>query len=289
MSLRLTKQFKRAIQNDPSNCVLWVGAGLSTSGVRKQGEGLPDWNTLMQDMIEDLRDSDRCDADGLARLEELLKKGKSLEVTEDYKQRTLPDQFNEFIKEELDPKDIIPSKIHELILRINFRGIITTNFDIAFEHQCMRLRPLIYPQCLDEISEFSKRGFFEKIHSCISNNPFENLILTEKSYNDLRENSKYQVIMRSLFTLSRILTVGFSLRDPDFLGLIDDLRKIFGKGTPTVYALMKDPGPKEREEWRRDKKVEIIPYKHDEELLKFFEEMLLLIDISVQEVKEKKA
>ena len=61
MPLHLTKQLNRAIQGDPSKCVLFVGAGLSVSGVRKDGKGLPNWDTLMQDMIDDLRDSENCD------------------------------------------------------------------------------------------------------------------------------------------------------------------------------------------------------------------------------------
>lgn len=277
MSLHLTKQLKRAIQNDPSKCVLLVGAGLSVSGVRKKGKGLPDWNTLMHHMIEDLRDSENCDATTLAKLEELLEKGKHLEVARLFKLRTRSDQFATFLKSELDPPDIVPSKIHEVILKTNFRGIITTNFDSVFEHQNHRLQTLVYPQCLDDIDSFRKPGFFAKIHGCVLNTPnlAENLILTEESYVALRSNRKYHTILRSLFVMHPILMVGFSLRDPDFLGLIDDLREIFGTGMPTIYALMLDPGRKARDEWRR-KGVEIIPYKDHGELIGFFEEMLQL-------------
>ena len=81
--------------------------------------------------------------------------------------------------------------------------------------------------------------------------------------------------MHSLFLMHPILTVGFSLHDPDFLGLIDDLKKIFKTATPTIYALMLDPGLKIRDGWR-EKGVEIIPYKSRDELLGFFDEMLRL-------------
>ncbi|MCK4642457.1 SIR2 family protein [bacterium] len=277
MPLHLTKQLKRAIQDDPSKCVLLVGAGLSASGVRKKGKGLPDWDTLMQHMIEDLRDSNNCDASTLAKLEELLKEGKYLEIARIFKQQTRSDQFAAFLKAELDPSDIVSSKVHEDILKTNFRGIITTNFDLVFEYQSNRLQPLVYPQCIDDINAFRRHGFFAKIHGCIRNttNLAENLILTEESYTALRSNSKYTTILRSLFVMHPILTVGFSLRDPNFLGLIDDLMKIFKEVMPTVYALMLDPGYKARSEWRK-KGVEIIPYKDHTELLIFFEKMLQL-------------
>ena len=41
MPLHLTKQLKRAIQDDPSKCILLVGAGLSVYGVRQGEKGLP--------------------------------------------------------------------------------------------------------------------------------------------------------------------------------------------------------------------------------------------------------
>lgn len=279
MPLHLTNQLKRAIQEDPSKCVLFVGAGLSTSGIRQGGKGLPDWDTLMRHMTDDLRDSEKCDAGTLTKLEELLREGKHLEIVQTFKRRTRPDQFAAFLKAELDPPDIALSKVHEVILKTNFRGIITTNFDMVFEYQSNRLQPLVYPQCLDDIDSFRRHGFFAKIHGCIRNtpNPAENLILTEESYATLRSNRKYHTIMRSLFVMYPILTVGFSLRDPDFLGLIDDLREIFREVMPTVYALMLKPEHKARDELR-EKGVEIIPYTSHAELVSFFEEMLHLTE-----------
>ena len=120
------------------------------SGVRQDGKGLPDWDVLMRHMIDDLSDSESCDATTLARLEQLLKQGKHLEVALAFKQQTRPDQFAAFIKSELDPPDLVPSKLHQIILKTRFRGIITTNFDMVFESQSDALEPLVYPQFLDE-------------------------------------------------------------------------------------------------------------------------------------------
>ena len=61
MALHPTRQFLRANDDDPTKCILWVGAGLSASNVREGAKGLPDWHTLMQRMIEDLRDSGSCE------------------------------------------------------------------------------------------------------------------------------------------------------------------------------------------------------------------------------------
>lgn len=274
MALHPTRQFRRAIEDDPTKCILWVGAGLSAAGVRQGGKGLPDWNALMQRMIDELRDSESGEATALQNLEAALKQGKYLEVAQAYKQRTRPDQFAAFIKGELDPADIGESKIHQTILKVSFRGIITTNFDRVFERQSDLLAPLIYPQCLDDVDGFRRDPFFAKIHGCVRNAPLaENLILTEESFRSLRSNTKYQTILKSYIVAYRMLTVGFSLNDPDFLGLVSDLSETFGEGMPTIYSLMRDPGPKAREGWLA-KGVQIIPYSNHSDLLGFFQEML---------------
>jgi len=278
MALHPTRQFRRAIGDDPAKCILWVGAGLSASGIRKGGKGLPDWNALMQRMIDDLRDSDSCEPAALQKLEAALKERKYLEVAQAYKARTRPDQFAAFIKAELDPPDIAESRLHQTILRINFRGIITTNFDRVFEKQSDLLVPLVYPQCLDDIDGFRRSDrFFAKIHGCVRFTPdlAENLVLTEESFRSLRSNLKYQTILRSWFVTHGILTAGFSLNDPDFLGLVGDLRESLGNSMPTIYSLMRDPGAKAREEWLTQC-VQIIPYSNHSELVGFFEELLEL-------------
>ncbi len=279
MALHLTQEFRRAIRSDPAKCILWVGAGLSASGVRQGGKGLPDWNALMQRMIDDLRDSESCEGTVLQQMEAALKDGRCLEVAQAYKERTRPDQFAAFIKAELDPPDVVESKLHRLILDIRFRGIITTNFDRVFELQSDLLEPLVYPQCLDDIDGFQQGDrFFAKIHGCVRNTPHlaENLILTTESYHSLRANPKYQTILRSWFVTHRILTVGFSLTDPDFSGLVNDLQESLGDAMLTIYSLIRDPGTQERDGWLKRHNVRIIPYEKHSELAGFFQELFEL-------------
>ena len=52
----LTPRLMNAIGDDPTRCLLWVGAGLSKVGVRGRNQGLPDWQELMCAMIDYLRE-----------------------------------------------------------------------------------------------------------------------------------------------------------------------------------------------------------------------------------------
>jgi hypothetical protein len=250
-------------------------------GVGVSGEPAPCFKlrTSSTDMIDDLRDSENCDALTLAQLEQLLKEGRHLDVAVAFRQQTRPDQFAAFLKSELDPPDLIQSRLHEVILKTRFRGIITTNFDMVFESQSDTLEPLVYPQFLDDPSAIQRDKLLVKIHGCIrrTRSPAENLVLTDESYRILRADRRYRTLMNVFLLGYRILTVGFSLRDPDFLGLIDDLREVFGDELPTIYSLMLEPAHKAREEWRR-RGVEIIPYADHSQLLGFFEELQQLSD-----------
>ena len=68
----IPRRFLDAIHRDPANCVLVVGAGLSRSGVREGGGGIPDWDDLMSLMIEHLADSGRCDETTISDLRDML-------------------------------------------------------------------------------------------------------------------------------------------------------------------------------------------------------------------------
>lgn len=246
---------------------------------------------LIKAMIDDLKDADKCDENTLQKLNDLYDKKDYLQIAQIFKERTRPDQYSAFLKEILDPDDLTNSNIHELILSIGFKGVITTNFDCIFETQNNLLQPLIYPQGFEDIMPFRKHGFFAKIHGCIRNTPnlSENLILSKESYISLRSNPKYQTLLRSLIVLHPLLTVGFSLTDPDFIGLIEDLKENLGESMPTIYSLMLTKDEHLREEWRK-KGVEIIPYEDHTELLPFFNELKLLAgtnDIKIDANKDE--
>jgi hypothetical protein len=84
--------------------------------------------------------------------------------------------------------------------------------------------------------------------------------------------------MRGWFLGYTVLIVGFSLTDPDFLGVIKDLRKVFKDDLPTLYALMRRPTEEQCRSWRT-KAVQLIPYKEHRDLREFFAELLELSEV----------
>ena len=209
MALHLTQQLKRAMQDDPRKCILLVGAGLSAAAVRKGRKGLPDWDTLIQHMIDDLRDSERCDAENLKKLDELLKAGRHLEVSKFFKQYTRSDQFATFLKAELDPGDIGTSKLHQVILATSFRGIITTNFDDLIETAHGSSGPIIRVSKPDEYQLISTAPEYPQVMQDAEKAMFPYVAINPTDgYYSPTKDSKYAALQRDLSDKLNDIVVG---------------------------------------------------------------------------------
>ena len=68
------------------------------------------------------------------------------------------------------------SELHQLILDIGFKGIVCYNFDLVFEKQSDKLDKIVYPDLLEQVAHFRRKGYFAKIHGCIDR-PATQLVL----------------------------------------------------------------------------------------------------------------
>lgn len=274
--VKIPDRFLDAIGNDSGNCVLFVGAGLSKKGVRRGGAGIPDWDELMQLMIKYLEDAGRYDETKTEQLRAMLKEDppRYLDVAEEFWKAHIHDLggYERFLRRHLDPSDLIESEIHKLIFNIGFRGVVSYNFDLVFEKlDDHRWIPVVYPDLMDQIDHIQRGGFFAKIHGCISR-PANSLILTRSSYEKLRLHQNYRDLIFTVLFAHKVLCVGFSLRDPDFQSILQELKNRWESRFPPLYALMRDPGESARSEWLT-RGIDILPYADHHQLKDFFQEL----------------
>jgi hypothetical protein len=211
------KRFINAIASDPGNCVLLVGSGLSKKGVRKGGKGLPDWDELMKLMIAHLKESGRCSTATIDQLCLMMKEDppRYLDVAEEFYKAHEHDAdgYEQFLRQHLAPSDLVDSEVHKVILNVGFGGIVSYNFDMVFEKQSDVIDKVVYPSLLDQIGRFRRKGFFAKIHGCISG-PAKQLILTRTSFERLAADTRYAQLVRRSFsvTLSCARVFHFAIR-----------------------------------------------------------------------------
>jgi len=133
--MNIPERFLTAIDRDPGNCVLIVGAGLSKKGVRRDGGGVPDWDDLMRLMVKHLRDARRFDRKKLDTLEALLKEDppRYLDVAEEFwlAHTDERDGYETFLRRHLKRDDLVRSDLHRTILSVGFWGIVSCEFPVS--------------------------------------------------------------------------------------------------------------------------------------------------------------
>ena len=227
------------VQIKRKNCVLFVGAGLS------RGAGLPDWESLLLNLIELGEEEYGVDFSNKSALIDLIK-GK------DKKYLTAADSIEENLGTEilililtkiLRNENVIPNDVYKLLPTIPFASVITTNYDKILEStysSSIRTHPIIVNNNSQSslISTLHRGDFYIlKAHGDIDQP--ETIVLGTKSYRALlHDNKPYINHLETVFRTKTVLFIGFSMNDPD-LELLLNRESAITKGYGAVhYALM---------------------------------------------------
>jgi hypothetical protein len=247
---------------DSDNCALYVGAGLS------QGAKLPSWGNLLTELIDKVEEETSTSAEKIKECRELAKNpARYLLLAEELKE-ILQDDLYSFIKQKFDDKSIKPTEAHKVMLKLNYKFIITTNYDTLIEKTFNEIGidvPIIlsYKQAPTiNYNVYNGEKFILKAHGDARSAP-EEIILTEKDYRNIMHTQRgYQAVLQGLFSLNTVLFLGASLNDPELILLLNFIHNIFHGGTPNHYALIPSDQitQTEIERWRKDFRIKIIPY-----------------------------
>jgi hypothetical protein len=249
-------------------CVLFVASGLSSQVKRSNGKTLPNWTGFLEELLEwaELKrvpfNSDP------SEISQMIKKGNHLMAAEELQELININEFGEFLNEIFRDKDVKPSKSHEILTKIPFRAILTTNYDALIEGAYAvssggQIPKSFTPADLNSaLSPLRKKEFFVfKLHGDIDRP--EGIVLGSRSYNNLMYKSpNYLSFLETLFTTQTVLFIGFGGSDPDFDYLIDRLSTIFSR-TLNKHFLLAANNKFNFTEKRRlllDKRLEVIEY-----------------------------
>lgn len=187
------KNIKQA--NEEDRLAIFVGAGVSKSSDTDY-KSLPSWSDLISELKSDLAITEELDYLKIAQLH-------YLEFGEQKYTQTLKKYF---------PEDIAPSSVHSLILKINPRVIITTNWDCIIERAIEQEGYLYDTICTDKdlVQSTSQRKFI-KIHGDFKNH---NIVFKEDDYlNYSRNFPLIENYIKSVFSTHTVLFLGYSYND----------------------------------------------------------------------------
>jgi hypothetical protein len=249
------RAIRRLIQALQSGRALgFVGGG---SSIRV---GYPSWPELLEKMAAEVR---------LRRPNQdlsYLSKNNDVQWRAQELRELLGDDYDPLIRREFDAKDPPCDAFHELLMKLPFQHILTTNYDPVLEHAQARVALGQPPQFFcwsqrDDLSDFLRRQddptygrHIAYVHGRFNDPSL--IVLTEKDYTQYYGNGKLtQKALWGFVMMRTLIFVGFGLTDSDLMGIFRFTQAELG-GEPHHFAFMglkADDDSKDKRRYLRSK------------------------------------
>lgn len=238
----MTIEWDRSLVEELSGrrVIPFLGAGATMSCERKAPDGAtgraPDWPQL----LSLLRDAAQCSAEDLSHIATLIEKDKFLDAAQIIQSKISKQEHARILRSEF--QNLEPGLLHESILRLDQRLVMTTNYDCAYEDFCMRGAGRDGYAVLHYYDDGlinrlrSPTRLILKLHGSVRQP--EKTVLSRSEYFRARaSNPHFFSLVQSLFATSTILFIGFSLLDPD-IQLLLETTNIGGEDSFRHYAVI---------------------------------------------------
>lgn len=239
---------------------VFLGAGVSAGVNTRTGKPIRTWGKFLEETAKTARDKTV-----QAEVKDLVEKGDYLFACEILKDH-LHDRWESILKDEFE-KIGEPSRLQQVILGLQPRVIVTTNFDLFIESHWDKANPKAthHLQVKNGISAdcFSMfrddKPYLIKLHGSI-NNP-DSLIFSLSDYaSKANANWQYSAFIETLLCTHTILFIGFSMKDPAITNLLEVYTQRYPKNRPH-YAFMPDFASERKVRIMKSyRKLFIIPY-----------------------------
>lgn len=252
-------------------CIIFMGAGTSMESVAEDGvKHPPNWENFLKGAAELVHNkSDKKHA--LA----LIKKYQFLDAAEIITDRSNPADFTTYLRDTFVTPRFSPSELHKVILEIDPKIVITTNYDEIYDHYCVSGHAESgYNICryYDSYAVENIRSRIRlviKAHGCVSDGT--KIVLSRSSYYKAkRDYPGFYQLLDALFLTHTLLFVGASLTDPDIQLVLENTNLSVPSAHPH-YALVEKTRPESiRAAIKKTNNVDLIEYpkkKHDAALV----------------------
>lgn len=153
-----------------------------------------------------------------------------------------PADYSKLMRDELESPRYQPSKIHETVLDLDPKIVITTNYDKIYDNYCTKGAAIDgYDICKYYDSHLianlrSPIRTVIKAHGCVSD-PSQ-VVLTKSQYFKARKNfPNFYKVLDALFITHTILFIGYSLNDPDIQLILENVNIIAPTDHPHYFII----------------------------------------------------
>lgn len=207
-----------AINKD--NLVVFIGAGVSANST------LPSWSDLIKKFAQGLGMNRDLTSDDYLRIPQYY-----------YNQRGMKEYYQK-INGIFNVK-LTPNIIHDRILELKPKHIITTNYDNLIE-QAIEKHFLFYDLVCEDLDlPYTSNGrLLIKMHGDLDK---KNIVLKEDDYLNYSTNFKLiESYIKSIFVNNTVVFIGYSLQDYDLKLILKSLQGILGEHFQKAYLIDSD-------------------------------------------------
>lgn len=200
-------------------CIVFFGAGASVPCEATVGDPArrpPDWKGLLEALSGRLP----AGSDNRVLADQLIVEKKYLDAAEVIQASINPADYADCIRQLLEVPRFRQSAMHERILELDPKVVITTNFDTIYDRYCTNGSAVEGYNIIRYTDHHlvqqlrSPTRVVVKAHGCITNT--DRLVLTRSQYFEARLGySHFFRVLDALCLVNTILFLGYSLSDPD--------------------------------------------------------------------------
>ncbi|PZA09370.1 hypothetical protein DNX69_25045 [Rhodopseudomonas palustris] len=207
---------------------LLVGSGFSRLATLPGGDSkkAPLWNDLRQSIISQIY--------GSAKEDEFPTD--PLRLAEEYRAMLGQAALDDFIRTQTPDRSWEPGELHELLLRLPWTDVLTTNWDTLLERAASNVSEIAYEEVLtgNDLAR-ARPPRIVKLHGTLPSGPF---IFAEEDYRTYpTRHAEFVNLARQVFLENELCLVGFSGNDPNFLQWSGWVRDHLGGGARRIYLV----------------------------------------------------
>ena len=220
-------------------CIIFMGSGVSASCLSADGKSRPPtWSALLTLFLNEMPAGSDKNFAG-----ECIKKQQFLEAAEIICANINPADFASILRSQFITPKYQPSSIHESVLKIDPKIVITTNYDDIYDK---------FSQSGDADAGYNVCRHYEshlindlrspvrsivKAHGCVTDP--SKIVLSKYQYFKARQESpNFFKVLDALFITHTLFFIGYSLSDPDIQILLENTN-ITAPSVNQHYAVIK--------------------------------------------------
>ena len=242
-------------------CLIFLGSGASAGCVAKDGKSQP---PTWEQFLLNLRGKMQCDVEkGVAQ--QLIDEKRFLEAAEIICADVAAPDFSQFIRETFVTPKFNPSTVHRVVLNIDPKVTITTNYDDIYDTFC---------RSGDAVDGYNVARYYEshlvsdlrspvrlivKAHGCVSD-PARIVLTRSQYFAHRRDYGGFFRVLDALFLSSSLLFVGYSLSDPDIQLILENASIAAPKAHPHYAIVSDDVHPALKLSWAKAYNIHFLEY-----------------------------